>query len=143
MAVRANQAREHCFLLYERGKIKNEVLKLIKLKNKELEAKQDLLLCTFKPKLNKNLNRITSGQEILYDSIVFKKPKVQRKSKKAMTKRSSSPKSQADLSKVFNPNFSIANDEANQSFIKRLDYSRNKKAVLEAFLTRKLIQNNF
>lgn len=138
MAVRANKAREHCFLLYERSKIKNEVHKLIKLKNKELEAKQDLLLCTFKPKLNKSLNRTTSGQEIVYDSIVFKKPKVQRKSLQAIPiKKAASPKSQTDLTKVFNPNYSVVNDQANQTFIKRLDNSRNKKAILEAFLTRK------
>ena len=45
-------ANERCHLLYEKGKIKNEVNKLIFQKNSELKEQQELSLCTFKPKLN-------------------------------------------------------------------------------------------
>ena len=43
---------ERCCLLYEKGKIKNEVNKLIIQKNFELKDKQLLSKCTFKPRIN-------------------------------------------------------------------------------------------
>jgi len=45
-------ANERCYLLYNKGKIKNEVNRLMFKKNSELKEKQELSQCTFKPKLN-------------------------------------------------------------------------------------------
>jgi hypothetical protein len=43
---------ERCHLLYEKGKIKNEVNKLIFIKNNEIREKAELSECTFKPRTN-------------------------------------------------------------------------------------------
>jgi len=53
-------AVERCFLLYEKGKIKNEVNRLMFRKNSELKVKKELDDCTFKPKLNNNYQKITT-----------------------------------------------------------------------------------
>lgn len=47
-----NSSIERCNLLYEKGRIKNEVNKLIIQKNFELKEKQMLSKCTFKPRTN-------------------------------------------------------------------------------------------
>ena len=43
---------ERCHLLYEKGKIKNEVNKLIYIKNNEIREKAEMSECTFKPRTN-------------------------------------------------------------------------------------------
>jgi hypothetical protein len=40
-------------MLYEKAKIKNEMIKLIQEKNNELKVKQELVECTFTPKINR------------------------------------------------------------------------------------------
>lgn len=72
-------AQKRCYLLYEKGKIKNEVSKLINQKNNELREQKELSECTFKPKVNK-LNRKNSMGEFeqkgIYDrAINWKKRK--------------------------------------------------------------------
>ena len=52
MGNKKNSSIDRCFLLYEKGKIKNEVNKLIIQKNYELKEKQLLSKCTFKPITN-------------------------------------------------------------------------------------------
>ena len=52
MGKKKNSSIERCYLLYEKGKIKNEVNKLIIQKNFELKEKQMLSKCTFKPRTN-------------------------------------------------------------------------------------------
>lgn len=39
-------------ILYEKGKIKNELIKMMHEKNNEIKAQQELSECTFKPRLN-------------------------------------------------------------------------------------------
>jgi hypothetical protein len=48
-------ANERCLMLYEKGKIKNEVNKIMFMKNEELKKVKELVSCTFKPKLNKKI----------------------------------------------------------------------------------------
>ena len=57
-------AVERCFLLYEKGKIKNEVNRLMYRKNSELKVKQELDSCTFKPKLNTNYRQIVNQNQM-------------------------------------------------------------------------------
>lgn len=45
-------AAEKCFSLYENGKVKNEVNKLMAQKNEELKIQKELRECTFFPKTN-------------------------------------------------------------------------------------------
>ena len=63
---------ERCFYLFEKGKIKNEVNKLIIQKNNELKEMQLLSKCTFKPatntvKLIKNSQKDSTRTGNLYD----------------------------------------------------------------------------
>ena len=50
-------ATERCYLLYEKGKIKNEVNRLMYQKNNELKEQKELSQCTFRPKTNTNYRR--------------------------------------------------------------------------------------
>ncbi len=54
---RKKMANERCCILYEKGKIKNEVNRLMYKKNCDLKEEQELSRCTFKPKLNRNLKK--------------------------------------------------------------------------------------
>lgn len=54
LSKKSVEAMERCYLLYEKGKLKNELLKIIQLKNHELDVKQDLASCTFRPRVNNN-----------------------------------------------------------------------------------------
>jgi hypothetical protein len=47
--IRKQEAQERCLLLYEKGKIKNEVNKLLYEKNYDRKAQDELSRCTFKP----------------------------------------------------------------------------------------------
>lgn len=44
-------------MLYEKAKIKNEMIKLIHEKNNQLKIKQELVECTFTPKINRKENK--------------------------------------------------------------------------------------
>lgn len=52
------QARNRLELLYEKGKIKNEVNRLLAQKTEEIRVQEELSKCTFYPQTNK---RITFG----------------------------------------------------------------------------------
>lgn len=47
-----HKAHERCMILYEKAKIKNEVNKIMFLKNYEIKEQKELEECTFKPKIN-------------------------------------------------------------------------------------------
>ncbi len=53
-------AMKKCIFLYEKGKVRNEVNRLMFKKNYELKVKQELDNCTFKPKINRNYKQIAS-----------------------------------------------------------------------------------
>lgn len=57
-----NLAAERCLLLYEKGKIKSEVNRLMYQKNEELRLQQELNSCTFKPKLNTTVKKKDSSK---------------------------------------------------------------------------------
>lgn len=78
-------------MLYEKGKIKSEIKKLIHEKNIEQKNQNELNLCTFKPKLNKysktdNFIRHYSNKEdeneatsTVYDRSIYLKNKKDEK----------------------------------------------------------------
>ena len=74
---------ERCHLLYEKGKIKNEVNKLMFVKNNEIKEKQELSECTFKPRTNsaKNLfsrkvmSKIDEKEKNMYERSIYLKKK--------------------------------------------------------------------
>jgi hypothetical protein len=81
-AEKAEKALQRCYRLYEQGKIKNEVTRLINQKNMELREQKELSECTFKPKTNK-LNRKSSVRDFeenrIYDrAINWKKRKIEK-----------------------------------------------------------------
>ncbi len=51
---RKRAAAEKCYSLYENGKIKNEVSRLLAQKNEEIKRQNELRECTFFPKTNFN-----------------------------------------------------------------------------------------
>lgn len=53
---------EKCHFLYEKGKIKNEVNRIMFKKNSELRLKKELDECTFAPKINQNYKIVTDGR---------------------------------------------------------------------------------
>ena len=55
---------ERCHLLYEKGKIKNEVNKLVFVKNNEIKEKKELSECTFKPRTNSAKKLIIKDEKI-------------------------------------------------------------------------------
>ena len=81
-AEKAEKALKRCYKLYEQGKIKNEVTRLINQKNMELREQKELSECTFKPKTNK-FNRKSSVRDFeekrIYDrAINWKKRKIEK-----------------------------------------------------------------
>ena len=73
---------ERCHLLYEKGKIKNEVQKLMFVKNNDFKEKKELSECTFKPRTNsanlllikKDFSKIEENEKNMYDrSLNWKK----------------------------------------------------------------------
>ena len=51
-----NDTRERLHLLYEKGKIKNEVNRLLSEKNEQTKLQEELSKCTFYPQVNKKRN---------------------------------------------------------------------------------------
>ena len=77
------KAKQRCNLLYEKGKIKNEVNKLINQKNSELREQKELSECTFKPRTNSSFKKSSVGKEFdekgIYDrAINWKKRKIEK-----------------------------------------------------------------
>ena len=51
------RAPERCYLLYEKGMIKNEMMRALHEKNNEIKAQQEMMECTFKPSIIKSFKR--------------------------------------------------------------------------------------
>lgn len=51
-SVKSIKAKERCYLLHEKGKIKNEVSMLVFKKNSELKLMKEISECTFQPRTN-------------------------------------------------------------------------------------------
>lgn len=87
------KAAERCYLLYEKGKIKNEVNRIMFLKNEELKVQNEMKDCTWKPQLNK-INKqlehklLSNGMKIYNRSIKWLAQNSQKisRSKSAMTR---------------------------------------------------------
>jgi len=57
---------ERCVNMYEKGKIKNEINRLMFHKNEEVKEQNELSLCTWKPELNKRNNKKEENLKVLY-----------------------------------------------------------------------------
>jgi hypothetical protein len=71
---RRKEAQDRCYMLYEKGKVKNEVSKLIFEKHHEMKVQSEMNYCTFKPKTNKKSEKMTANniqKEI--DGVMHKK----------------------------------------------------------------------
>ncbi len=74
-------------ILYEKGMIKNELIKMIHDKNNEIKSQNEMKECTFKPKLtksNKSLTNIPSDkdkdkQNTLFDRNIYWRTKANEK----------------------------------------------------------------
>ena len=56
---------ERCFILYEKGKIKNEVNRIMYHKNEELKLQNELKDCTWRPKLLKVSKKLEDNIKVL------------------------------------------------------------------------------
>lgn len=77
--LKKKKSMERCYLLYEKGKIKNEVNRIMYHKNEELKVQNELKECTWKPKLNamnkkmeENLKIMTKDTKIYNRGIKWK-----------------------------------------------------------------------
>jgi hypothetical protein len=59
------QSIERCYLLYEKGKIKNEINRIMYHKNEELKIQKELKNCTWKPELNKRCGKLEENLKII------------------------------------------------------------------------------
>jgi len=126
---------ERCHLLYEKGKIKNEVNKLIFLKNHEIKEKQQLSECTFLPRTNSARKiEVRKTQDKFYDrAIHWKKTKEERKEKdKTNLKKEAEnctfkPKvNSRNIDNIFNAKYNILNDYGARTYMLRLQNARKE-----------------
>jgi hypothetical protein len=103
--IKKQQSVERCYLLYEKGKIKNEINRIMYQKNEELKVQNELEQCTWKPHLNKlnkkmeeNLKLITKDTKIYNRSMNWKFKNKERISK------SKSIRQRDDLDNPYKPN---------------------------------------
>jgi len=80
LGKKKNSSIDRCNLLYEKGKIKNEVNKLIIQKNYELKEKQLLSKCTFKPRVN-SIKSITTNLKDTKRNSVYERNQYWKKNK--------------------------------------------------------------
>lgn len=78
---RIKSSFERCHFLYEKGRIKNEVNKIISKKNHEMQVKSELNECTFKPKLNPRILKgsLPNQKVNQLHSTIYKRNEVRRK----------------------------------------------------------------
>lgn len=60
------EAIDHCMMLYERAKIKNEVNKINFYKNMEYKESNELEECTFQPQINERKNKQEENLKLFY-----------------------------------------------------------------------------
>lgn len=111
-----NKSEEHGLKLYEKGKLKIELSRLLFTKNMELKIQEELKDCTFKPKLNKPHNLPKEVKEKLYNNIAYefdlKEPIYYRQAKwksRSLIKSSRMKNSTANNGYSYRPNFSNSN----------------------------------
>lgn len=68
-----SKSQENCFLLYEKGKIKNEYTRLVHQNTNKVRDQAELKECTFKPRINTKINRklsLASIEGSFYDRAI-------------------------------------------------------------------------
>jgi hypothetical protein len=137
--LKQQKAIERCYMLYEKGKIKNEVNRIMYHKNEELKAQEDLKSCTWVPKTNKlnkkleeNLKIITKDTKIYNRAMKWKFKKNQKvgRSKSELAREAldytykPAVNVNPDLENVFQNNKNIFTDSANRNFVNRYEKAR-------------------
>jgi len=138
------KAIERCFILYERGKIKNEVNRIMYHKNEELKIQSELKKCTWKPHLNKlskkleeNLKVLTKDTKIYNRAMTWKFKNNQKISRSKSVVQSElleytyrpMVNSNPNLNNVFDQNKTILKDYSNRSFVFRYEKARDDEVT--------------
>jgi hypothetical protein len=139
---RKKKSMERCFILYERGKIKNEVNRIMYHKNEELKIQGELQNCTWKPQLNKvskkledNIKLLTKDTKIYNRAMTWKFKNNQKISRSKSVIQSEMLEytykpivnPNPNLTYVFNENKTIFKDYSNRSFIVRYEKARDEE----------------
>jgi hypothetical protein len=102
------QSMERSFMLYEKGKIKNEIHRIMYHKNEELKIQNELKECTWKPTLTKLNGKMEENLKlILKDTKIYNRAiKWQSKTSQKIN-RSKSDMHKELLDYTFKPNVNI------------------------------------
>jgi len=123
---------ERCHLLYEKGKIRNEVNKLIYLKNNEVKKKEEMTECTFAPRTN-SMGKIIPNKKVnfYHKTIQWKKKNDEQKDKEKIFGRKDTddctfhPKVNTNnMSNLFDMKNNILNDFSTRNHMLRLENMR-------------------
>ena len=136
--TKGKKAFEKTLLLYEKSKINLEIKKILELKNEEYKIKQDLINCTFKPKINdKSINRSHSNVRIVNkNTTIYERTVYKKKLKKQIIEKNEEDKlrnmkktfiNKINPDELFDISKSVANDYSTRNHIERLQRSRNKR----------------
>jgi hypothetical protein len=146
---KSQNAVNHCFYLYERGKIKNEVNRILYHKNEELKQQSELQKCTFIPKVNKlNENKFSNLSILLKNTKIYNRTMLWKyRNNDKITKNKGeiqretidhafSPQlNNSDLNIIFDNNKTVLNDMSARGYIVRQAKAREveveKKKRLE------------
>lgn len=135
--IKKQKAIERCHMMYERGKIKNEIIKRLIDKNEEMKLKKEISECTWKPKTNEKIkkggenSRIYNNKNIQYIERIVN----WKKNKDKKIERS---RSQLNIDYTFKPELNsynpqeVFNNEGNMSrsetkYIYRMNRARNEE----------------
>jgi len=141
---KSKKAQERCCLLYEKGKIKHEVAKLINQKNSELKDQKEMSECTFKPKTNllkKNVKEEFEEKKIYDRAISWKKNKIEKIDRhKAAQMRvddnAFKPQLYKPNSQIFDPKKNLMNDFSSRNFMMRLENARVEEKTKKEILSK-------
>ncbi len=65
LEVKKKKSMERCYILYEKGKIKNEVNRIMYHKNEEMKVQNELKDCTWKPKFFKISKQLEDNVKVI------------------------------------------------------------------------------
>jgi len=142
-----SKAKERCIMLYEKGKIKNELNKMIFQKNYEVRAYKELEECTFQPRTNsteflKKRESITEylrhNEDTFYQKNLYwknlKNENLERARHTKIRKEGFSFKPSINLSKfskkqVFDQKKNVSNDYVAKIYFNRLENARKEEQL--------------
>jgi hypothetical protein len=132
---RKQKAIDRCLMMYENGKLKNEINKILFSKNEELKMKKEVSECTWKPKTNEKIKNGNEKSKVYYDKSVKLIDRVVKWKKKKEQKAARS-RSQAKTDCTFKPEINTSNyrdlfnndqafSRADTKYLYRMNKARN------------------